>query len=201
MAIKPDTLITPSQRRRVATAQPSRAEAANPLHDYLVPARDIHGSSVSIHLSTIPDARRAASILVAKGLFGFENEQDVMRWCVHNGLIELGRRAKDKEVVSVMNLMNSWVRTACHQLEYLKYEKTLKGIESTIDLLIASGRAVKAEQLADMVWRQVDGIDDPDWKAEFKKMVKKKLDQARTAVARGTPEQLPRKGNGKGGGR
>lgn len=184
-------VLAPGHRRKRVSAKPSRSEAPFPLGDYMIPAADPLGRSVRLSVTASPNARRVCSTLLARNLFGFQTEEDVLRWCVNHGLMELSKRSKDREVISDVSAMNTVVRAAAIQLEYASYDNVFRGIAAAIDVLISDGHYAKAEELADLAWRELDKVGDPYWRPMFREMAKKKLDEAKKAVG-------VAKGNGKG---
>lgn len=173
--------IAPSKRVTSISSRPSRTEAANPIADYLTKASDTMGRSVHLSFSMSPEVRRIASILMAKQRFPFETEPDIWRWCVKHGLAELGRRAEDKEATGEIRRMNALMRTARHELESAYYEKVFDGLRRTVRVLLEKGHLIKAEQMADEIWKSHDAVEDPYWRKEFRGMAKTLLDEVRAA--------------------
>jgi hypothetical protein len=178
------SVIRPSKRTRHIDIKPSAATAEYPIKDFLVPTSDPHGRTVTLSTTTAPAARRVASIILTKRLFGFQNEQDVWRWCIDNGLNVLERKAKDKDVTSEISVMNAIVATAKDNLEQLQYIDMLKLVGLTIDKLMADGHPVKAEQLAESIWRHADQLADPYWRKAARDKAHEKLTEVRRRIAK-----------------
>lgn len=174
-----DRLTRPGKRSSRVSVRPSRAGAEHPLGDYFIPPSDSLGRSVTISTSAAPEVRRLATILRETKLFPFETEQDVMRWCILHGLMRLEQLAKDKEVTSTRNALESWLKIARAQMEMLYYAEKLSKIERAVEVMIAAGHAVKAIALAEEVWRQSDRLEDPYWSRTYRDRTKRSLDRAR----------------------
>jgi hypothetical protein len=180
-ASRHERLITPRQRHRRAAIQPSRAESALPIGEFMSPASDPMGRNVSLSITTPPLVRRHASSMVAKGMFGFQTEQDVFRWCLEKGLELLSLQARDEQVTSIMAMLHSWAVASRAELENMFYENNLRGQVYAVETLIVEGHTVKALKIAETLWEEHDRIDDIYWRGKYRKVAKGLLDRARTA--------------------
>jgi hypothetical protein len=179
-----DRLTRPGKRTNRISVRPSRAGAEHPLGDYFIPPSDSLGRSVTISTSAAPEVRRLATILRETKVFPFETEQDVMRWCILHGLMKLEHLAKNKEVTSTRNALESWLKIAKAQMEMLYYAEKLSKVERVVELLIRGGHGIKAVALAEEVWRQSDRLEDPYWSKTYRERTKKALDRARKSMKR-----------------
>lgn len=185
-------VLSPSKRPNRASIRPSHATAAFPLGDYLVPTADPQGRSVSLNVSMSPSVRRIASIILAKRLFGFQNEQDVLRWCIDNGLKQLEKNAKDKNITSEVSVLNVFTTAALNQMEYAHYDNVLGSLAASIDLLMTQGHWVKAEELADLAWRNLDKLDDPYWRKRFRDRMYEKRSEVKQRAAKAAKDKAAR---------
>lgn len=182
--MRSDRVIRPGRRKQPVSARPSRAGSAHPLHDFIIPPSDARGRTASITVSLQPAMQRMASVIVEKKSLPFETQNDVWRWCVHQGLGLLSKIVEDKDVTSEYSAIASWTRTESVQLEHLFYERHLKRISESVHKLADAGHMPKALELAELVWRQTDRIADPYWCERYRTMMKRVLDQLRTKERR-----------------
>lgn len=192
-----DRLKSPSKRPRLASNRPSLAKDHHSPATYMTPSRalpgryqvegsDAKGRSVNLSANFVPEVRRNIAKLVQCGEFGFETEQDAVRWSVHFGVEELGRRAKDPDVKSSIRLLQSFVELAAEQLAFQRYEVTLNSIFMVVDKLIAKGDFDKAEDVADKIHRAADSIPDPYWRRKYFGMAAEKLREVQRERSHGS---------------
>ena len=174
--------VAPRHRRRTASTKPAEAEVAFPIGDFLIRPTDALGRHVIINVQVAPQVRRASSIMIAKKEFGFETEQDVMRWCLTRGLEELAKKSENREITEDIAKMSAWNALAKDELEHQYYLSAIEVQEHVVRTLVKSGRPGRAAHHAEMLWSQHDKIEDPYWRAEFRRKVKAVLDYAREAV-------------------
>lgn len=180
--MKSDRLIRPGQRRHRLSQRPSHAEATFPIEDYVVIPHDAKGRTVSLSFSAPPEFRRAASIIRDSNTLPFQTEGDVMRWCLYFGLRELMGRTKDKEARASWALLLAEVEHSANQSMYATYEDKLRLISKDI-ATVSKRNPQKALALAERVWKNMDQIDDPDWRKMYREMAKRHLDRLRKEVA------------------
>lgn len=180
--MRSDRLIRPGQRKPKASAKPSAASASYPLSDFIVPPSDAKGRSVATSIALPPAMRRVSSVVLQKNNLPFETEQDVLRWCINQGLEKLVRLVADKDVTSEYSALSNWLRAAAKQQENLTYSKDLQKIFSVVEELEKGGHIVKAVELADLVWRQCDRFEDPYWSKLYREKSKRYLDRLKRRV-------------------
>lgn len=145
----------------------------------MIPQTDTLGRHVMLSVQAAPQVRRAASKMVQKGEFGFETEQDVLRWCITRGIEELGRRSESREITGDAALLVAHNRMAKDELEQQFYLHAIETQESSIRTLVLHGRPDRAVQLAEMMWVEYDKVENPYWRGEFRTRIKQILDWAR----------------------
>lgn len=164
--------------------RPSHAEVAIPLSDYIVPPADARGQTLSISVSVPPTMRRLASVIRQNESLPFRTEQDVMRWAIHHGLGVLIEKVKDKIVTAEYRTLNGMVQTASYEEEQFLYGKGLDRVIAIVKKIAAGGHPVKAEQLAEKIWRAADSFEDTYWRKEYRNRAKKALDEIRRRAKR-----------------
>jgi hypothetical protein len=176
--------LAPRNNRRRASVQPGKAESAYPLGEYNVPAGDAMGRHVSIACAMSPEIKRIASILVAHEHFGFQNERDVYRWCIAHGIQELAGRSENEEALSVTKTFHSW-RLACEgDMEHAKFYENFLKIEHALEGLIQRGHHHRALARAEQIWRELDGVDNKEWREKFRGLAKRTMDKVKHRLAR-----------------
>lgn len=171
--------VAPRHRRQRASVKPSAAEVSFPIGDFLLPPTDALGRFVNIAIQAAPQVRRSAAKMVAKSEFGFETEQDVMRWAVTYGLEELGRRSENHEITGDVALLVSWNNLAKEELEKQYYMVAIDTQTTVIHALIRGGNIDKALHHAETLWQQHDRIENPYWRSVYRERYKALLDHVR----------------------
>lgn len=184
LPVKADRLIRPGRRKQRASAKPSRAQAAFPLSDYIIPPGDSHGRSATLSLSVPPTMHRLMSIIREQKSMPFETLADVARWCLYQGLRQLDKLAHDEEITGKYKELQLLIQTAALEGENQFYQKHLSAIIGRVEKLAEAGHDEKALNLADLTWRQTDMIEDPYWRVFYRTTAKKALDELRKSVAR-----------------
>lgn len=171
--------LAPRHNKQAPSIQPSKAEASFPVGEYMVPASDAMGRSVTITCSAAPQTKRIASVILAKGLFGFKTQEDIWRYCIDKGLIHLSDHAKDDDIAGQAAMIVGWSRVAKHELEYSFYVNHLRSVQKALVSMINRGDGEKAKAVAEQIWREHDKLQDPYWRAKYRKMAKQILDLVR----------------------
>lgn len=176
--------IAPRHLKHRTSIQPSQSEAAFPIGEYMVPASDSLGRSLTVTAAVAPQVKRMASVILGKGLFGFKTQEDIWRYCIDRGLVHLSNQAKDDDVTSQAAIINSWVGLAREHMQYAYYLDNMREIEKSIMVVLNRGNVNKARVLAEKIFKEHDRIEDPDWRAKYRKMAKRILDRVRDAMAK-----------------
>ena len=158
-----ERVIKPSKRPHKSSVKPSTASATSPSHEYMVKATDTRGRTMGVSVSVSPELRRLATVILHSAKFPFETDQDVWRWCMFYGLQELSDRAKDKEVTAARIMMENWIRASAVQMEFVYYESKLKKMQEVVEALQNNGHHEKALELAEMLWKGADALEDVYW--------------------------------------
>lgn len=176
--------VSPRHRHRKASIKPAEAEVSFPIGDFLIRPTDALGRHVIINVQVAPQVRRASSKLVAKNEFGFETEQDAMRWALTHGFEELARRSENKEITGDVEEMVAQNRLIKEELEKMYYLQAIETQEYGIRAMVAGGHANRAMQIAEMLWQKHDKIENPYWRGVYRERYKKLLDYTRVEMAR-----------------
>lgn len=158
---------------RAVSTRPSEAESALPASEFLVPAQDSHGHAASINARVPPQLKRESQIIVGRRVFPFETESDLIRWCLKYGLEALVRRTKDKQICTTHQLTATWLESARHQLEMLKYGKVLDETKAIIKRLVDEGAISKARMILKNIENRIEQFDDDYWKAKYTREILK----------------------------
>lgn len=180
-----EKVIAPRHRRSRVSLKPAESEPGFPLGDFLVTPTDSLGRSVQLTVVVPPIARRAASRMLAKGLFGFETEQDVWRYCITYGLADLALKSEDGEITGDVAILHNWNAFARVEMEQIQYLRGLNVQERMVRAMIQQGHARRALYLAELAWKDHDKVEDSYWRKQFRTRLKRLLDQARTAAGNG----------------
>lgn len=176
--------VSPRHRHRRASTKPAEAEVSFPIGDFLIRPTDALGRHVIINVQVAPQVRRASSKLVAKNEFGFETEQDAMRWALTHGFEELARRSENKEITSDVQEMVANNNLVKEELEKMWYLQAIETQEYGIRSLVAGGHAMRAMQIAEMLWQKHDLIENPYWRGVYRTRYKGLLDYTRQEMAK-----------------
>lgn len=133
-----------------------------------------------------PEVKRIASIMVAHDHFGFQNEKDVYRWCMAYGIQELSERAENKEALSVTKTLHSWILACEGEMEHAYYMEGFQRIEKALNGLIARGHYHRAMQRAEQIWKELDEIDQKEWREKFRGLAKATMDRVRAKSKHGS---------------
>jgi hypothetical protein len=153
------------------STRPSESESDLPASEFLVPVQDSHGHSAPVSARVPPQLKREAQIIVGRRVFPFETESDLVRWCLSYGLQALIKKTKDKQIVSVHSQMATWLEAARHNLEWLKYGRTLAEIKAIIKRLVDEGCIAKARTIVKRIENEIENIDDEYWRAKYTKEI------------------------------
>jgi hypothetical protein len=110
-------------------------------------------------------------------MFGFRSEGDVLRWALHNGLDELARRSKDKDVTTAISELSAWIRLGQEELENSYYTGVLDAVASGLRRMSERGQTAQATALAEWVWQASDKVESSRWRGQFRKLAKAHLDK------------------------
>lgn len=176
--------VRPGQRKQLISARPSRSKASSDhdVLDYMTQSSDNLGRSVTMGVTVPPEYRRLATVILTCKKFPFETEQDVHRYALIEGLRKLQRVAKDKGVNGTVAILDTWLGMARLEAEMLFYQVKLDRIEQTVVALAETGNYVRAEMMAEMVWRDCDRFEDQYWAVKYRAKSKALLDRVRRLV-------------------
>ena len=178
------SVISPKDRKRRPSLDPTRAEVGFPVSDFLVTSTDGLGRSISINVTIPPLTRRAATRMIARGLFGFETEADVWRYCLTRGLGDLADRAADEAITSDVALIHAWNEVAKIEMERQIYLRAIENIGNVVSMLVRTGHIAKAVDVAEHAWQEHDKLEDQYWRGVYRTRTKKVVDFARRALAK-----------------
>ncbi len=182
--------VSPSRRPQRASNRPSLAHDHHSVVEYVVPTKtltdkyrvetaDARGRSVNFSVTMPPEFRRTVSKIVQVGEFGFETEQDCLRWCIYQGLKELQKRSGDPETHSALGLLHTFVAAAREQLAFQQHERSIRIILASADRLCSTKDYAQAEQMIEELRRKADAITDVLWRRKFVDAANDKLHEIR----------------------
>lgn len=166
--------------------------------DFLVPPQTQNGQSERIQCRVQASHARALRIIAHSGVFPYQQEADVIRWCVKFGLNELAR-LEPQLIKSVMSQANAIDRVLQDHLHKQKYMETFSKLHESISYYLANQMPGEALIEIREMRGELEGIPqnttelERRWRARYMKEFEKYsyLEKDPTAVGQLPPPPPP----------
>ncbi len=141
--------------------------------EFFVPSKDAQGHSVKVTTMVTPDTKREIqTILSRRAIPLWDTEGDLIRWCIHYGLISLMKRLKDPHIRSAHAVMTSWAEIQKEQAEETYWTGTLfPNVRRRVGQMVKNGDFIPAQRLLKLVENMVESIGDDYWRQKFEKEI------------------------------
>ncbi len=139
--------------------------------DFNVPPELEKGRSSRIQAYIQSGHDRALNVIARSGVFPFEKDTDVIRWCIKVGLEELDR-LEPQLINSVMRRANVSIELAKEEIERQKFLETMDSTRTAVHAHLGRGDEGMARDLVERIYKQIRSMPDaPDrelrWKLKY----------------------------------
>lgn len=159
----------PKPAKKLFSMAPEAGESEYQASEWFVPSKDAQGHSVRISTMVTPDMKREIlTILSRRTVPLWDTEGDLIRWCLHLGLVTLMKRVKDPHVRSAHAVMASWTELQKRLNESRYWGSTLfPALRGEIAALVKKGDYIPATELLRTAEAMIDHIGDEYWRQKF----------------------------------
>lgn len=133
--------------------------------EFLVPASDDHGHAARCNTRYPTTFEREIQVIVASRQFPFQEESDVIRWCLAEGLRALNRMEEIPN--SVMAQAEMVIESARTVLYHAQFERTFTVLGQGFTVLREAGAIEEIRQLYARVRSQIDAMPPGFWRNHY----------------------------------
>lgn len=149
------------------------AEAEFPASEYMVPATDSRGHSVSLNTSVPPEMKRSLDVILGSQKFPFRTLADLVRYCVSTGSVALAKKANDGHYPRSFVVMNTWIAEMSEEIAIMEMANRVTYLKKGLKDLVEKRHFDAAERILISIERSIAELDDPYWAPRIQKEVLK----------------------------
>lgn len=132
--------------------------------DFIVAPSDSKGVSYRLYCRVAPDLERAVEEVLASNRFPFRTLQDILRWCIREGVRKLDQMEPVTTVSKRVDIISKILNEEAHHAEFMHMFQRLQDVTQRC---LADQSPGEAARIIALTKHQLESMPDGHWKDRY----------------------------------